>query len=183
MNPRDMPSSNRDSDRGGTPSLSSLGRRDALSLVGSGTLFALAGCLGGTENTADDAPEGTQFDAEVKWTRELFGAVRRPLTVNLGFVFVVTERQRLYCLGTDGSGYWHAPLETAEPVAPVVGDRERWSVSLGTYVGHGLACTHERVFCPVTRDDGQWSLSVVADASIAVSSASGTTATAGGEPA
>ncbi|WP_157533031.1 outer membrane protein assembly factor BamB family protein, partial [Haloferax profundi] len=50
--------------------------------------------------------------AEVKWTRELFGEVRRRLAVNLGFVFVVTEGQRLYCLGTDGSGYWQAALET-----------------------------------------------------------------------
>ncbi|KAB1193732.1 PQQ-binding-like beta-propeller repeat protein [Haloferax sp. MBLA0076] len=217
--------------------------------------------------------------AEVKWTRELFGDVHRPLAVNLGFVFVVTEGQRLYCLGTDGSGYWQAALETAEPVAPVVGDervyiagwdriaalekrngsvvweddegvhkrlaldgerlyvsrgdlraldtatgeerwsyspnegtsaasvvddtvyvgtgagelvalkrdgnglagsRERWTISLGTYVGHSFACTDRRVFCPVIRDDGLMSLTVVADASV---SGAGTTATAGGEAA
>ncbi len=221
-------------------------------------------------------------DAEVKWTRELFGAVRRQLAVNLGAIFVVTEGQRLYCLGADGSGYWQAALETAEPVAPVVGDervyvagwdriaalerrngsvvweddegvherlafdgerlytsrgdlraldvatgeerwsyspregtsaasiaddtvyvgtgdgrlvalkrggigvvggRERWSLELGSYVGHSFACTDRRVFCPVTRDDGLMSLTVVADASVSGQSVSGTTATTGGEAA
>ncbi|WP_396612082.1 PQQ-binding-like beta-propeller repeat protein [Haloferax sp. S1W] len=214
---------------------------------------------------------------EVRWTRDLFGAVRKPPAVNLGLVFVVTEGQRLYCLGTDGSGYWQTQLETAEPVAPVVGDnrvyvagwdriaalerrngsvvwedsggvhrrlafdgkrlycskgdlraldtatgeevwtyssadsapsvaddtvyvgtdegnlvalkrggtgpleeRERWSISLGDYVGHSLAATDGRVFCPVTRDDGPMSLTVVADASIAGPNVSKTTATAGG---
>ncbi|KAB1198636.1 MULTISPECIES: PQQ-binding-like beta-propeller repeat protein [Haloferax] len=213
---------------------------------------------------------------EVKWTRGLYGAVQRPLAVNR-FVFVVTEGQRLYCLGADGSGYWQAPLETAEPQPLVVGDervyvagwdriaalemrngsvvweddegvhkrlafdgerlyaskgdlvaldaatgeerwsyspsegtsaasiaddtvyvgtgegrlvalkqggtdvlgdRERWSTELGSYVGHSVACTDRRVFCPVVRDDGLMSLTVVADASVA-----GTAATAGGEAA
>ncbi|RDZ63424.1 hypothetical protein C5B90_09760 [Haloferax sp. Atlit-12N] len=215
---------------------------------------------------------------EVNWTRSLFGAVRRPLAVNLNSVFVVTEGQRLYCLGTDGSAYWQAPTETVEAVAPVVGDervyiagwdriaalerrtgdvvweddrgvhrrlafdgehlyaargslraldsatgeerwkydpresvsaasivgdtvyvgtgqgelvalnrtddgglfgdRERWSISLGRYVGHSLAATDRRVYCPVVRDDGLLSMTVVGDADADGSSA-GTTATAG----
>ncbi|REA03357.1 hypothetical protein DEQ92_09475 [Haloferax sp. Atlit-6N] len=215
---------------------------------------------------------------EVTWTRSLFGAVRRPLAVNLHSVFVVTEGQRLYCLGTDGSAYWQAPTETVEAVAPVVGDervyiagwdriaalerrngdvvweddrgvhkrlafdgkrlyaargslraldsatgeerwkydpresvsaasvvgdtvyvgtghgelvaldrtgggglfgdRERWSISLGRNVGHSLAATDRRVFCPVVRDDGLFSLTVVGDADPDASTA-GTTAAAG----
>ncbi|WP_424006358.1 PQQ-binding-like beta-propeller repeat protein [Haloferax denitrificans] len=215
--------------------------------------------------------------AEVKWTRSLFGAVRRPLAVNLRSIFVVTEGQRLYCLGTDGSAFWQVPTETVETVAPVVGDervyiagwdriaaldrrngdvvweddrgvherlafdgerlyaargslraldsatgevrwtydpretvsaasvvgdavyvgtghgelvalnrtdgggpfgdRERWSMSLGRNVGHSLAATDRRVFCPLVRDDGLFSLTVVGDA--ADSSSAGTTATAG----
>ncbi|WP_193788074.1 PQQ-binding-like beta-propeller repeat protein [Haloferax elongans] len=217
---------------------------------------------------------------EVRWTRDLFGAVRNPLAVNLGLVFVVTEGQRLYCLGTDGSGYWQVSLNTANPVAPVVGDervyvagwdriaalekrngsvvweddrgvhkrlafdgerlycskgdlraldtatgdeqwsyssadsaptvagdtvyvgtdegnlvalkrggtgpldgRERWSILLGDYVGHSLAATDNRVFCPVTRADGLMSLTVVADDSIAGPNVSGTAAAAGGDDA
>lgn len=216
--------------------------------------------------------------AEVRWTRSLFGAVRRPLAVNLGAIYVVTEGQRLYCLGTDGSAFWQAPTETVETVAPVVGDervylagwdriaalerrngdvvweddrgvherlafdgerlyavrgslraldsatgeerwryypeetvsaasivgdavyvgtgdgdlvalnrtgdgglfgdRERWSISLGRNVGHSLAATDRRVFCPVVRDDGLPSMTVVADA--ADGSSAGTTADAGG---
>ncbi len=215
--------------------------------------------------------------AEVKWTRSLFGAVRRPLAVNLHSLFVVTEGQRLYCLGTDGSAYWQVSTETAEAVAPVVGDervyiagwdriaaldrrngdvvweddrgvhkrlafdgerlyaargelraldsatgevrwtydpnetvsaasivgdtvyvgtghgelvalnrtddgglfgdRERWSISLGRYVGHSLAATDRRVYCPVVRDNNLLSMTVVGDAD-ADESASGTNATA-----
>lgn len=215
--------------------------------------------------------------ADVKWTRSLFGAVRRPLAVNLHSIFVVTEGQRLYCLGTDGSAFWQAPTETVETVAPVVGDervylagwdriaalerrsgdvvweddrgvherlafdgerlyavrgslraldsatgeerwryypdetvsaasvvgdtvyvgtargdlvalnrtgdgglfgdRERWSISLGRNVGHSLAATDRRVLCPLVRDDGLPSITVVADAD---ESSAGTTADAGG---
>jgi len=222
--------------------------------------------------------------AEVRWTRSLFGAVRRPLAVNLHSIFVVTEGQRLYCLGTDGRARWQVPTETVEAVAPVVGDervyiagwdriaalerrngdvvweddrgvherlafdgerlyavrgslraldsatgaerwrynpdetvsaasivgdtvyvgtgrgelvalnrtdgggpfgdRERWSMSLGRNVGHSLAATDRRVFCPLVRDDGLSSLSVVGDADADESTAgatasAGTTATAG----
>ncbi|CQR49404.1 MULTISPECIES: outer membrane protein assembly factor BamB family protein [Haloferax] len=228
--------------------------------------------LGGERVCAVDIDAG-----EVRWTRSLFGAVRLPLAVNLGSVFVVTEGQRLYCLGADGSAYWQAPTETVEAVAPVVGeervyiagwdriaalerqngdvvweddggvhrrlafdgerlyaargslraldsatgeerwrydprenvsaaslvadtvyvgtgqgelvalnrtdgggplgDRERWSLPLGRYVGHSLAATDRRVYCPVVRDDGQAQLVVVGDAD---ASGAGTTATAGG---
>lgn len=40
--------------------------------------------------------------AEAKWAWLPFGAVRRPLAVNLHSIFVVTEGQRFYCPGTDG---------------------------------------------------------------------------------
>ncbi|WP_416840858.1 PQQ-binding-like beta-propeller repeat protein [Haloferax sp. DFSO52] len=219
---------------------------------------------------------------EVKWTRKLYGAVHQQLAVNLRAIFVVTQGQRLYCLGTDGSGYWQTALETAEPYPAVVGDervyiagwdriaalekrngnvvweddggvherlafdgkrlyasrgglraldaetgeeqwsfdprdgtsaasiaadtvyvgtddgrlvalkrggtdvledRERWSIDLGSNVGHSMAATDRRVFCPVLRDDGLMSLTVVADASVSGQSTAGSAATQGGEAA
>lgn len=81
-----------------------------------------------------------------------------------GAVYVGTGRGDLVALSrTDDGGLF--------------GDRERWLTSLSRNVGHSLATTNRRVFCPLVRDDGLPSMAIAADAD---ESSVGTTAGANG---